>query len=456
VTTHVERSIEVEVPVRTVYDQWTQFEDFPRFMSGVQEVRQTGEALTHWVAEIGGVRREWDAAILEQVPDQKVAWAATTGATNVGAVYFTAVGAERTQVRLTLEFEPEGIIERIGDVLDIVDRQAVADLDRFKTFIESRGAATGGWRGAVDEGGVQDRGAGADAATVGAAAGGLAGGFSAGSADDAHAHSGRVDEADIPGDVVAVGPTGGTRSTVSTEEGSADTAPGYGHEGPGVGESGDPVAVDTQRSTLRTDSDDDESTGAAAGAGTAAGVAGLGTSAGLSSDDRASSVAAGDPGARGERRRGDDAVDPGEDVLTGYPGERTAEHTESGAEHGRTDEPHSGLLTGYPGARTPEHTHGDADDADESGQGFLTGYPGERTSEHTEAGTEDADESGQHVLTGYPGERTSIHGGPDDQVGSDELASDAVAGSWADDPGTGQATDAGTADDPQNPRRPSV
>src|SRR4051812_15028342 len=140
VTTHVERSIEVGVPVRTAYDQWTQFEEFPRFMGGVEQVRQVGDAMTHWVAQIAGVRREWDAAILEQVPDQKVAWAATTGATNAGAVYFTAVGADRTQVRLTLEFEPEGIIERIGDVLDIVDRQAVADLDRFKTFIESRGA----------------------------------------------------------------------------------------------------------------------------------------------------------------------------------------------------------------------------------------------------------------------------------------------------------------------------
>src|SRR5215212_5315623 len=89
VATHVERSIEVEVPVRAVYDQWTQFEEFPQFMSGVQEVRQVGDAMTHWVAEIAGVRREWDAAILEQLPDEKVAWAATSGATNAGAVFFT-------------------------------------------------------------------------------------------------------------------------------------------------------------------------------------------------------------------------------------------------------------------------------------------------------------------------------------------------------------------------------
>ncbi len=168
--THVERSIEVGVPVRTAYDQWTQFEEFPRFMSGVQEVRQIAEALTHWVAEIGGVRREWDAAILEQVPDEKVAWAATTGATNAGAVYFTAVGPDRTRVRLTLDYEPEGIVERIGDILDVIDRQAVADLDRFKEFIEQRGSATGGWRGTVEEGGVQvGGGAAAGAAGVGAA-----------------------------------------------------------------------------------------------------------------------------------------------------------------------------------------------------------------------------------------------------------------------------------------------
>ena len=154
-TTHVERSIEVAVPVRTAYDQWTRFEEFPHFMSGVEEVRQVGDAMTHWVAQIAGVRREWDAEIVAQVPDEKVAWAATTGATNAGAVFFDEVGADRTRVRLTLEFEPEGLVERIGDVLDIVDRQAVADLDRFKEFIEkSQGPAAGGWRGTIEDGDV--------------------------------------------------------------------------------------------------------------------------------------------------------------------------------------------------------------------------------------------------------------------------------------------------------------
>ena len=98
-STKVEKSIQVDVPVRTAYDQWTQFEDFPRFMGGVQQVRQVGDTLTHWVAEIAGVRREWDAEILEQVPDQKVSWAATEGATNAGQVTFEDLGG-RTRVQI--------------------------------------------------------------------------------------------------------------------------------------------------------------------------------------------------------------------------------------------------------------------------------------------------------------------------------------------------------------------
>jgi carbon monoxide dehydrogenase subunit G len=151
--TKVEQSIQVRVPVRTAYDQWTQFEEFPRFMGGVQEIRQTGDDMTHWVVEIGGVKREFDARILEQVPDTKVAWAATTGATNAGAVYFTPVGPEETTVRLEMEYEPEGVVEKVGDALNVVERRAKADLEKFKEFIESRGSQTGGWRGEVDQGG---------------------------------------------------------------------------------------------------------------------------------------------------------------------------------------------------------------------------------------------------------------------------------------------------------------
>lgn len=151
-TTKVEKSIEVDVPVSTAYNQWTQFEEFPRFMGGVQEVRQLDDRRMHWVAEIAGVKREWDAKVLEQVPDRKVAWAATSGATNAGAVYFQPIGTDRTQVRLSLEYEPEGLVEKAGDKLHIVEKRAEADLEKFKSYIEGRGAETGAWRGTVDEG----------------------------------------------------------------------------------------------------------------------------------------------------------------------------------------------------------------------------------------------------------------------------------------------------------------
>ncbi|TDB74194.1 SRPBCC family protein [Micromonospora sp. KC723] len=151
-TTVVDKSIEVDVPVSTAYNQWTQFEEFPRFMGGVQEVRQLDDRRMHWVARIAGVRREWDATVLEQVPDEKVAWAATEGATNAGAVYFQPVGTGRTRVRLHLEYEPEGLVEKAGDKLDIVEKQAESDLEKFKSFIESRGVETGAWRGSIGEG----------------------------------------------------------------------------------------------------------------------------------------------------------------------------------------------------------------------------------------------------------------------------------------------------------------
>ena len=148
-TTEVEKSIEVRVPVRTAYNQWTQFEEFPEFMGGVNEVTQVDDTTLHWVAEIAGVRREWDAAILEQVPDEKVSWAAIAGATNAGAVYFAPSGPDNTLVTLYLEYEPEGLVEKAGDALRIVERQAQSDLERFKTFIEARGTETGAWRGDV-------------------------------------------------------------------------------------------------------------------------------------------------------------------------------------------------------------------------------------------------------------------------------------------------------------------
>jgi hypothetical protein len=145
-STKVEKSITVDVPVSTAYNQWTQFEEFPQFMGGVHTVEQIDDLTLHWVAEIAGVKREWNADILEQLVDAKVAWAATEGATNAGAVYFTPTGATQTLVRLELEYEPEGLVEKAGDALGIIERQATSDLEKFKTFIEAKGVESGAWR----------------------------------------------------------------------------------------------------------------------------------------------------------------------------------------------------------------------------------------------------------------------------------------------------------------------
>lgn len=145
----IEKSIEVGVPVRTAYDQWTQFESFPEFMAGVEHVRQLDDKRLHWKAEIGGVVREWDAEIVDQVPDERVTWRAADGTTNAGTVSFAAQGPDSARVTLRLEYEPEGAVEKAGDLLNIIDRRVDGDLDRFKEFIESRGVETGAWRGEV-------------------------------------------------------------------------------------------------------------------------------------------------------------------------------------------------------------------------------------------------------------------------------------------------------------------
>ena len=152
--TTIEESIEVKVPVRTAYDQWTQFEEFPRFMAGVESVTQLDDTHLHWVADIGGVRREWDAEITEQHPDERVAWRATDGAENAGVVTFHRLDDTTTKVMLQLDFDPDGLVEQVGDKLGIVRSQTKADLDRFKEFIEGRGTETGAWRGDVERPGV--------------------------------------------------------------------------------------------------------------------------------------------------------------------------------------------------------------------------------------------------------------------------------------------------------------
>jgi len=143
-------SVDVAVPVRTAYNQWTQFEDFPRFMSGVREVRQLDDTMTHWVVEIGGVTREFDAKITEQLPDERVAWTTTSGPKQGGVVTFHRLDADHTRVTAQLELEPEGVAEQVADKTGMVQHRIKGDLDRFREFIEARGAETGGWRGSVD------------------------------------------------------------------------------------------------------------------------------------------------------------------------------------------------------------------------------------------------------------------------------------------------------------------
>src|SRR5256885_17083 len=143
----IEKSIEVRCPVRTVYNQWTQFEDFPKFMAGVKEVRQLDDTHVHWRAEIWGKDKEWDAEIIEQVPDQRISWRSVSGALNAGGVRFEAVAPGRTRVILTMEDEPEGAVENAGDALGIFSARVQSSVEDFKQFVEKRGAETGGWRG---------------------------------------------------------------------------------------------------------------------------------------------------------------------------------------------------------------------------------------------------------------------------------------------------------------------
>jgi len=148
--------IDVAVPTRVAYDQWTQFESFPRFMAGVDRVVQVDARTLEWTATIAGVVKHWRAEIVDQQPDEVVAWRSIEGAHNDGAVHFEALGPDRTRVSLTLDVEPEGLVEKAADALGVVERRVRGDLLRFKEFIEARGVATGAWRGRVDDGDVED------------------------------------------------------------------------------------------------------------------------------------------------------------------------------------------------------------------------------------------------------------------------------------------------------------
>jgi len=148
----VATSAQVHVPVHEAYNQWTQFEEFPRFMQGVDEVRQLDDTHLRWVASVGGHQQQWDAQITEQEPDRVVAWRAIGGKHNAGRVSFAPIDPQTTQVTVELEYEPEGLTEGIGSALGLASRRVKGDLDRFKELIETRGSATGAWRGTVSGG----------------------------------------------------------------------------------------------------------------------------------------------------------------------------------------------------------------------------------------------------------------------------------------------------------------
>jgi uncharacterized membrane protein len=147
----VTESVDVDVPVRTAYNQWTQFEEFPQFMDGVREIRQLDATHTHWKTAIGGVEREFDAEITEQRPDERVAWKATTGEQQAGVVTFHRLDDTHTRVTVQMDYDPQGLVEKAGDTLGVIDRRVKGDLRRFKEFIENRGGTeTGAWRGNVE------------------------------------------------------------------------------------------------------------------------------------------------------------------------------------------------------------------------------------------------------------------------------------------------------------------
>lgn len=145
----VQKSIDVNVPVSTAYNQWTQFEEFPRFMEGVKEVRQLDDKRLHWKTQIAGKEEDFDATIDQQVPDQRIAWHSTMGPKQGGVVTFHRLGDNKTRVMLQMEYDPQGFVEKAGDMLGAVSMRIQGDLERFKKFIESRGIETGAWRGEI-------------------------------------------------------------------------------------------------------------------------------------------------------------------------------------------------------------------------------------------------------------------------------------------------------------------
>jgi uncharacterized membrane protein len=147
----IEESVDVAVPVRTAYNQWTQFEEFPLFMEGVDRIKQVTDTRTHWATSIAGVKREFDAEIVEQHPDERIAWHSVQTPRQAGVVTFHRIGPDQTRIMLQMEYDPEGLTEKAGDKLNLVKHRVKGDLQRFKQYIEARGSESGAWRGDVDQ-----------------------------------------------------------------------------------------------------------------------------------------------------------------------------------------------------------------------------------------------------------------------------------------------------------------
>jgi len=150
-TTRVEKSIMVNVPVSVAYNQWTQFEEFPQFMEGIESVQQLDDTHLLWTAEIGGKQEEWRAEITEQHPDHRVAWKSTEGRENAGVVSFHQIDEDKTRVMVQMDWEPDGAVETVGATVGADSRRVKGDLERFKELIEKRGTESGAWRGEVKQ-----------------------------------------------------------------------------------------------------------------------------------------------------------------------------------------------------------------------------------------------------------------------------------------------------------------
>lgn len=146
----VSSDIDINAPIRSVYNQWTQFEDFPAFMWGVEDVKQVSDSILAWRVSVAGVNREFTTEITEQLPDERIAWKSTSGPQHAGVVTFHRLNDDETRVRLQLDWEPEGFVEHAGAILQLDDAQVRADLEKFSQLMNSNGFETGAWRGSID------------------------------------------------------------------------------------------------------------------------------------------------------------------------------------------------------------------------------------------------------------------------------------------------------------------